>query len=191
MGFRGCALRSSDTFVNVLKVAVGFVLTDLDDLRLKDSQPHCGIEEALLEVEDAYMCLDYQDLEGFATAQKKARAHSDSARDFANEFRSERKLVRQRKEAAEGGGAGKGKGKGKDKKPEERYKIPSTIPHSEAKKHIPPDTSIWRGVVRPQWCCHVKPFKRHSVPWLTYGEDVALKIMLRDMWKMYLFREGL
>ena len=48
-------------------------------------------------------------------------------------------------------GAKKGKGRGEGAA---RYVVPSTIPQVEARTFAPEDASVWRGVVRSEWCGH-------------------------------------
>eukprot|EP00974_Lingulodinium_polyedra_P076737 7428647-Lingulodinium_polyedra.AAC.1 len=70
-------------------------------------------------------------------------------------------------------------------------KIPSRIPQSEAKIYMPPDSSLWRGLVRSEWCAHVRPHPRFSEPWKTSGEHDALIRIYRKAWRLHLQREGL
>ena len=133
-----------------------------------------------------YMCVDYNDIETFKAAQKHVSVEKAQATAFEDDFTLARRKARDE--------AGKGKGKGKGKKgklPAPPGPLPSTIPQAEAKQYIPPDTSIWRGVTRSEWCAHCKPFKRIQEPWVVGGEHAALVRILARLWRQYLKKEAL
>ena len=91
------------------------------------------------------------------------------------------------KGAVKGRGAKKGKGRGKGAA---RYVVPSTIPQVEARTFAPEGASVWRGVVRSEWCGHCPPHRRIAASWLTYGEQGALRVVLQRLWDQSLGLRG-
>ena len=81
-------------------------------------------------------------------------------------------------------------GKAKAKAPANR-RLPCSISHDEAKQWIPPDCSIWRGLTRGEWHGHCPPYRRTSAPWIRYGQDGAMRVVIKTLWVQYLDKHGL
>jgi hypothetical protein len=73
------------------------------------------------------------------------------------------------------------------------YKPWPGIDQVEAKKYIPQGTSIWRGVVRDEWCAHCEPNPRLCERFVDHGGDSckALEALLQQLWEQFLFKYGL
>ena len=58
---------------------------------------------------------------------------------------------------------------------------------------MPPNVSCWRGNVRNEWWCHVKPYKRHLESLERHGgdEQSCIHEMVKQAWTKYLEKEAL
>ena len=73
------------------------------------------------------------------------------------------------------------------------YKPWAGIEQVEAKQYLPPTVSIWRGVVREEWCAHCEPNPRLCERFVDHDNDsmAALTSILRQAWRQFLFKYGL
>jgi ribosomal protein L7/L12 len=71
-----------------------------------------------------------------------------------------------------------------------QVKFPTGIDQKDAKKFLPPDTNIWRGLVRREWCGHCPPRKRIQSPWSEYTEEGAMIQIIRTLWLQWLELHG-
>ena len=145
---------------------------------------------ALMEVEEAYQVLDQHDHKEMWDRQKQAQ---EEAKAF-EQFREDWAQTRRRHPGEHGGHAAAGKGRGRGRGGKGRggrggrggpppLVLPSTIPQADAKRYIPPNSSIWRGLVNSTWNAHVPPLPRISESWKKGGEQAALVRILIRMWR--------
>ena len=147
-------------------------------LRLSDIDASLDFSGALFDLDDANQFMSIHDVDKVKTQQKAMQERTDSGTSFKRAYRELHEKVKTDK-----------KWKPPDKK--KMYLLPSTIPQKEAKKYIPPNTYIWRGLQRCEWCGHCRPYKRCKASWLQYGEAEALRVMIRMLWDQWLTLGGL
>ena len=83
-------------------------------------------------------------------------------------------------------GGKKGAGKGLPRYPP----LPSTIPQERARQFVPPGGHIWRGLQTSHWGGHLPPYSRCSARWKEYGEEEAMRVILRTLWRQWCEKEG-
>jgi hypothetical protein len=119
----------------------------------------------LLKIKEAVNCMDRMDHEKLVQEQEAVLKAQEARDDFALAYTREREAMPHR-----------------DTK---RYpsQLPEVIPQSEAKRYAPQDTGIWRDNTKFRWRGHCLPYVRISEPWLVEGEPVALRALLRRLWR--------
>lgn len=65
-----------------------------------------------------------------------------------------------------------------------------TIAHATAKLMCPPGGFLWRALTDGRWCGRLPPYSEFSRSWAKYSEQLALKLVLQEMWRQYLSRNG-
>ena len=157
-------------------------ILDIVHQRLVRYDAEGAYSDALLQCDAAIQMLDIHDHQTLYDEQKTARSLQTDREIYAEDYRKQRMTLHPPKGKAKA----KAKGRGKGKPLSIAMPPPSTIPHADAKKYIPPTSSIWRGVVRGQWCGHCPPYARISEPWRRASEANALLVVVRKLWRQYL-----
>ena len=133
--------------------------------------------ESCLEV------LEADDHKVIADMKKKATTGKAVYDEIVQEVKQRRQRLLEL--AGEAGAAGKRRGRAAAKK------LAATIEHATAKQFVPFGASVWRGLIRGEWCGHYPPFKRISAPWAFYGERGAMFDVLRGLWQQHCAYKGL
>lgn len=141
----------------------------------------CDLNEAymktVMEVDEAIALFDNMDLQEVHAEQKKAATRLEHKDDFAKAYKERAFIIRQ---------ACKEKVMLMEKK-----KYDTQISQAEAKTMIPPDTSIWRGLTRQEWCGHCPPRKRIQASWAEHTESGAMHDVIKRLWIQWLELRGL
>jgi hypothetical protein len=148
--------------------------------RLANIASDTDVTSALLEIDEAANLLEQNDVTVLRDEQKHVRLEAESRKDFASLFKEKRLSLAKAKPKA------KGKAKAKSVAP----KLDSKIEQPEARKLIPPGSSIWRGLTKGQWCGHLPPYVRVSRPW-ALNETASCMWVIRELWLQYLEANGL
>ena len=90
------------------------------------------------------------------------------------------------------GKAGKGGSKGKKASPKRSLPTNGKIEQKDARKLLPPHTSLWQSRASGSWSVKVKPYK-HSVSrsWRRYGQARALFLVIVEAWKLHCCATGI
>lgn len=138
----------------------------------------------IMQIDEASAVLERSDADLVAEEQRQAQSTEKDDAMFLQEFRQRRFDVRA---LAKAGSRAKAKAKAAP-----RQRMPSSIPHAEAKGFAPPGASVWRGLTRGQWCGHLPPRRRVSASWFrSGGERQALDEVLKRLWLQFLDLRGL
>ena len=186
-GLVGCDTPSSMSFPNVLHLVISKVLglsgaggnqsaADIISQRLADREQSCEFADTLIGADETYDVMSKPDVDKLQEERKACASLLHTKAIFKDEYMRWRSSVLP-----------------KVKKPiskKARYLLPSTIPQRKARKHIPDDCHIWRGVVRSEWCGHCRGHRRVQASWLKYGERNALIVVLRMLWDQHLTKHG-
>ena len=153
--------------------------------------------DSVLGIDGAIHTFVHADHDRVYEEKKQCEAHALTRAEFASSWKaykkaelkaameaSEAKQNKSKKTSSAGTGSASS-GSGGFGEPI-RFEVESTIPQKQAKKFIPPNCQIWRGVVQSRWCFHCPPYTRISEPWNRGGEQVALKAILKRGWRQYL-----
>ena len=150
---------------------------------------------ALLDLDEALEVLEKDDQRKVTEEQKSTVTHQKERSDFAACFRKKREEIRVAVAGPKAKAKAKVKGKGKGKEPPEPpFRWDSDISHADAKRLIPPGSSIWRGLTRREWCGHheVSGAIRVRAPWDGLGgQQAALKNVVGRLWRQHLEHWGL
>lgn len=185
-GLRGAVIPEGSTLCEALIIAIQAILPGVSDdevlqilqLRLCENDASSSLTEALLEVDDAAELLNRDDSQRLAQEAKSARSSRDAGAEFSKQYSAFHERVRP---------AAKPRARPSGKK---QPRLPASISHSEAKKHIPPGTSIWRGLTRGEWCGQCPPRKRIQCSWFLKGERGAMEDIIRRLWLQHLELRG-
>lgn len=131
------------------------------------------ITSALLQVDEAIQVMDKHDFDRVTEAKKKATAAVASHADFKASF------------SANASSVCAAKGAGKQKKAVvKKVVLPHHSTQGDAKRFIPPTTSIWRDCARGGWRAHCPPNSRLSESFDKNGgcSDLAFRFILRKFW---------
>lgn len=185
----GVALGDTGSLYEVLSRAVSAVLC-IDEgatlkvlgQRLADSEMCNEYSEAVLEVDSAVEVLEHQDREVLQQEQNSASNRIEARKQYQQEFTTNMRVFRLAQEA---------KKKRQKKGPSQHGTLPTKMGQSEAKKYIPPNTTIWRGLVNGSWQGECKPFARLFESWRKSSEPEAMRRVIVGLWQRYLLKEGL
>ena len=64
------------------------------------------------------------------------------------------------------------------------------ISHASAKMIAPPTAYAWINNIEGPWCGKQPPHGEISRSWVKYGEQQALKLVLRSLWESFLISKG-
>jgi hypothetical protein len=138
--------------------------------------------QSLLEVDEAWEVIDPLDTRKVDEAQKEARSAIANHRALRDDFVAKAVAVKAKED---------GKNKKKKQVVVVKIKLPHHISQPEAKRYVPPGASVWRSLVRSEWCGHLPPAKRCTEPFSRHeGSEGALKALLRRLWAQHLDRTG-
>lgn len=148
----------------------------------------------LAEADDGIQVLDSRDHDEVRSTVRDATSATEARRQFSKEYQAKRTTIRAEKAAKQSAGSRKRKPQGgaSSASASARPALPSVIPQAEAKRYIPPGSSIWRSLTRSAWCGHMPPRARCSEPWQRHGSDAAaLHAIVVRMWRQHMEIEGL
>jgi hypothetical protein len=140
----------------------------------------------VLAVDEALEVLERRDAEEVHSEQERIVRAADEKVILLKDYAVKRRAVDLLAQAKPKGKAAKAKAKAAGKR-----KLPCSISHEDAKQWIPPDSSIWGGLTRGEWHGHCPPYRRTSAPWLRYGQEGALQVVIRALWTQHLDKHGL
>ena len=134
---------------------------------------------AVLEhFDDIQEHIEYSDKEVTQSQAKATMARLDELAEFEREMKAAVDDFALSKEAAKKKAKEMGSAKGK---------LPTEMSQAEAKRMIPPGTSIWRGRTGSgSWQGHCPPFKRCYYNFKTMGETQAMKAVIKQLWRQYI-----
>lgn len=143
------------------------------------------ISSALLQVDEAVAVMDRNDIDRVKQAQKAASTKEENKAAFRRAFMAKAqdiesvRVAKARKRQAPG-------------RAQNRIPIPHHITQAQAKRLLPPHTSLWRDVQRSGWCGHNPPNSRVSEAFDKHGgsSDEALKALLRRLWRQHAESKG-
>ena len=184
----GTAVDEGSTHLDLITTAVQGVLgatpeqaVEICHQRIIGLQAETLMSTEIAQLDAAIETFEYHDREQVSQEQIRAERRVTERNELAAEYKAK---LRSQREALNG--------KGTKRKAELKYPpLPSTIPQKTAKKFLPPGAYIWRALQRSEWAAHYKPYSRVSSKWRDHGEQGALKIVLRLVWKQYLEHQGL
>ena len=144
--------------------------------RLQETVAHETTCSALHEIEEAVQVLDMYDEQMVDQAKEDDLKRRERRQMFKDGYRAKAQAL-----FLKNGG-----------KPPKQYKLKHNMKQEEAKKTIPPGSSIWQNRVVPGWCGHVLGFSRCSAAFHIHGsQQKALEHILRLMWTDHLELHGL
>lgn len=140
----------------------------------------------LLQVDEAIEVLERRDQEVLMKEQKTASERCEEVKRYRAEYARKRQAVH-----AAAVPAAKAKAKAKAKcKAVAKPKLPCSVPHHELKQYIPEGTSVWRDLTRGAFCAECPPYRRFSKSWHLYGQEGAMREVVKDLWRLRLQHEG-
>jgi hypothetical protein len=150
---------------------------DILSLRLSADDINASFIDTVLEIDEALSLFEHTDLQEVKAQQQKASSGSTTRKAFGTEFKAKKLAVRL---AA----------KEKISLPKKR-RYETLISQGSAKELLPPDTSIWRGLTRQEWCGHCPPRKRIQSSWAEHTEGGAMLDVIKRLWLQWLELVGL
>ena len=191
----GIAVAPGSTLLQLLVAMVQWSLMTSDEetmnivyRRLATEKSRTTHSRTLVEADDAHCVMVRYD-------QQKLRDRQDSIQKELEVIESFSKENTTRRQAFRAGVAAAGNKKGARGKQQVPAKV--VIPHhcaqADAKLLVPPNTSIWRSLVRSKWSGHCKDHKRVTEPFLRHNgsSQDALKACLRALWIQHSLKEGI
>jgi len=158
--------------------------------RLGNEQDQLSYADELFEIDEAVGFLDQHDKKLVTQEKNSVRIKESSYNDLRKSFTERAQALRE-----QAAGAVLVRGKAKKKKEsaaDARPPFNFSISHREAKRHIPPGCSIWRGFTQHRWCGHCPPNKRISNPFgAGADEGEAMFSCIRRLWVEHLELHGL
>lgn len=143
-------------------------------------------EDALNSLDEAVEVLEKRDEKTVAKAKESAQVRAAEVVSFREALKEKAAAVRVASAKAKAGA------KRQRRAAVRKHKFPEgRVSHVDAKRLCPPDSFVWRGLNDGAWWGHMPPFKRISRSWSAYGEEEALKIVLRHLWTLHLDTHGL
>ena len=144
--------------------------------RLQEPMCHETTCEALQEIEEAVQVLEREDEQMVNDAKDDDLKRRERKMAFKEGYRQKAQAL-----WIKNGG-----------KPGRTFKLKHNMKQEDAKKMIPPESSIWQNRVVPGWCGHVLGFTRCSGAFHIHGsQQKALEHVLRLMWQDHLDLHGL
>ena len=151
--------------------------------------------DALCEVDVAMEVLEKMDEDEVKAAQTEARKRRTERSAFLSDYTARQRAVRPAPEPAKSKGRGKGRGGGKGGKGAGKGaaapKLDCALSQATAKRFVLPGGSIWRGLTRGEWCCHMPPVPRIKASWSQEGQEGSMKSVLSRLWRLYADKEAL
>lgn len=196
VSYWGLALPAGATLFDIIFEAAKLFLGHGDEAALAIAHKRIPMydsasenDDLLLDIDAAIQCMDANDHDKYYDEPEACQKTQAERREYAGHY------VHRRKATAKAVAvAAKAKAKGKAKaapKPPAQYKLPSEIPHTDAKIHIPPKTSCWHGFTRGEWWGHCEPYGRVKKDWANEGsEHNAFRAMLKVLWTQYIELNG-
>ena len=163
----GLDIESGASLCDVLWHVVQSTLAcdDVECLRLLHRRvardaAECHHSEAIMEIDEALEVVDHMDLKQFDQAKKDAANKLSSATAFKSEYRQR---------AAAVGAASASSKKGRKASAVAKIPFPHHCTQAEAKRLLPPNASVWRSLVRGEWCGHYPLHRRVTEPFVRNG----------------------
>lgn len=192
---RGISVEKSANLFDALFTVLSGRLEIEDDevlklisARLGNDQLNMQFASGLLDIDAAIQVLDWTDHQVVHDAQAKVKTDAAVRSDFVKSYKEKKMKVRSVLEKA------KPKAKpqnARGKRSATQPAAPSTISQATAKMFVPPSAFIWRGVSRCDWNGHLEPYRRVRATWSKFGEEGAMKEVLRMLWEQHCEKEGL
>ena len=150
-------------------IAPGELLAILQ-LRMAVNDTLASFATAILEVDEAQVAMDRQDIEKLTEEQKSAEDMQVERQEFVFEYAKVRNSLDPPKRKAES-------------------TAPKSLPALEQKnikQFLPPGASVWRSNTRDEWCGHMPPHKRIQASFIAFGgEEGAALDVLRRLWQQW------
>ena len=165
--------------------AAGFLETRLVRMQVEAESSDGQYLDCIPDVEDV---LEQRDEKQFA-AQAKAHAEDvDCMNSFRECFRQKSAQVRSSPPDAGSSAASSSKSRKRVK----RLSVPEGEIPTETVKHLaPPGATIHRSNGRGLWCGRIEPYGEVTRAWAKHGQRGSLILMLRELWTIFLDKEGL
>ena len=141
--------------------------------------------------DEAQEVLEKSDAQAMKSEQKSSEIEKQEHKEFHKDFCKASKHAAAERAKSNVGGDRQKKAELKRKYKKHMPDLPaSDIPVMDARKMIPPMSSLWQDEKFRSWQGHYPPYPRIGRAWRKWGESVALKIVLRHLWAKYLVDEG-
>ena len=188
----GLQASASSSSGSLLAVLMGLVMQNLQigeeealkicAKRFANNDIDMSYADGLLNMDDALQLLDKSDQERIQQEQQHVRSEQTSLDNFTKEYTEKKRSI--------GGSAAKRPRTGPKAG---KVLVPACIRQADAKKFIPPGTSIWVGNTSQSWNGHCPPRRRIYAPWKNYdeGEAGAVKNVIYRLWQQYSALNGL
>lgn len=129
-------------------------------------------------------------------AEKQCKDHADDQAALQEARETFRTQVAASRGSSSRGASSSGSGKQPKILNSAGRRYPKNVPkgmitHEAAKSLRPPGSYVWRGLTDGKWCGRLPPFPEMSRSWAKYGEQQALRIVLVELWDLYLTGKGL
>jgi hypothetical protein len=186
-----------DTLFTVIRQGLG--LADNEDqvmefisLRLHVNSLKESFAESLLEIDEAIDVFDRDDHQKVKNEQISTKVALAERGELAASFRGKRTVLRAAKSSAVASSSGSGGSRSAAPAAPDRTRWTSDVSQEDAKRLIPPGSSIWRGLYKRLWCGHCPPARRISAPWDgPGGQAAALQSVVQRLWLQHMEHNGL
>ena len=149
--------------------------------RLAKLQPSSQSVDEFLAIDEAHEVLDVEDIEEVSKAKDKIKRSQAAFDKFGQDFSAKRRETM----AASASSSSKTKTK--------ELVLPEVgrIPHSEAKKFMPPGGQLWQDTNPGAWHSRRPGLGGSARRWSTHGQEEALHLVVREAWKQHCYLEGI
>lgn len=152
---------------------------------------HCA---ALLEIEEAIEVCDHLDSRKVNQAKKEARSSLESRSIFKEAYvrRATQVHATAKAKASSGRRQSAATSRSTASSASSQRAFPAHhCSQQEAKALLPEGASIWRSLVRGEWCGHLPPHRRVTAPFARHVDSQgALAACLRQLWAQHLEKTG-
>lgn len=140
---------------------------------------------AMLEIDEALEVVEQQDASEIHREQAKVRERLTEWQALRGEYKARARAVRAEQAAAT-------KQRKRARAAPERKPLPHHLEQRDAKKFLPPNSTLWRSKTRGEWNGQFRQNKRVWEPFYKHGgSESALRVCLRRLWSQHLAYEGL
>ena len=156
--------------------------------RIAQHELNDGLAPVLLEVDAAAEVLERADEEELQHEQQTHVRRQSERTQFVAAYSQRRQAVRAQAAAAKGRGranGGRSVASGQRGPSRGLPRFPTEVDQATARQSAPDGSSIWRGLTRQEWCGHLPPNSRIHSKWSEWGEQNAMKDVLRRLWRQW------